>query len=203
MKTDLGRYLPNYYEGIHETDILMEAENKLIDHLKQDMRLIMDDQFIKTCDQQMIEIWEDILNISHNPDEDTEDEAFRRTRIIHRLSSIPRFTYGWLRERLNTIIGPDEDGNDQYTLEVNYATHELRLESTVEHQASYNEMLLTIYRVKPANLTFRLVPILENQVNIEPSAFVDHVELKRMGCWELGVTPFILDKETGIEVRLS
>ena len=159
MQTDLGRYLPNYYEGIRETDGLMSVENSMFDELKSEMRVALDNQFILTCDVRVLSVWEEILGIMFNPD--TESEDFRRERITNRLSTRPPFTLWFLRQRLDVVLG-----RENYELYMDYDNCTLQLESTTSSMAVRTEMALTMDRILPANIVFELALLFPNQLNI-------------------------------------
>ena len=216
MQTDLSKYLPSYYDNVREMDELVRVENELFDELALKMNTVLDNQFILTCDIQTLAIWEQILNIRPNPDAG-ETEDFRRQRIINRLASRPPFSLWFLKSRLDAIIG-----RENYDLHLDHDKYELELETAVENQAVFTETTLTIYRMKPANIAFRLVPVLKDEVTVEPQLFVSQVEIeyftldvdqldtvpfeqfgrsKRAGEWIVGVTP-ILEFEEETEVRL-
>ena len=186
-QTRLGEYLPRYYDGIREMDELVRVENLLFDTLKDEMMIVLRNQFILECDVEMIALWESLLGIHFNPNIDNDEGyRFRRERLINRLVQRPPFTLRFLRERLDTIVGV---GN--YDLRMDeFADYTLRLESAIANQAAYNEMILTIYRMKPANIVFNLVPVLQDRVYIQARAYVSKLKYKRLGSWILGQTPF-------------
>lgn len=216
MQTDLRQYLPSYYDGVRETDELVTVQGSMFDNLATQMNAVLDNQFILTCSVQILGVWEQILNIRPNPDAG-ETEEFRRQRIINRLASRPPFSLWFLRQRLDAIIG-----RENYELKMDYDQYELELETAVENQAVFSEMTLTIYRVKPANIAFKLVPVLRDEVKVRATAFISQAEVehfaldsdqldtvpfevfgryKRVGVWEVGVTP-ILEFEEEKELRL-
>jgi hypothetical protein len=184
MQTDLARYLPGFYDGVRETSELMRVENGLFDDLKDQTQITLDNQFILTCDAHMLSLWEGILQITFNSDIDTE--AFRRDRIINRLASRSAFTLWFLRERLDAILG-----RDNYYLAMRHNDYELHVETAVDNQSLFNELILTVYRIKPANILFILTPVLRDRLAIKAKAYMANVDYKRAGVWRVGATRII------------
>ena len=154
MASNLGQYLPNFYEGVRETNELMRVENGLFDELGRQMRAVIDNQFILTCDLATLAFWERILNILHDPD--TESTQFRRERIINRFSSRPPFTMHWLEKRLATLT----DNNFQ-TIE-DFDNNRLEIITRIENGAVLQELNLMIMTVAPANMIITV----NNQLNV-------------------------------------
>lgn len=180
MQTNLIRLLPNYYHGVSEANELMRVENELFDKLKDQTKITVDNQFVTTCDANMLTIWEGLLQINSTVDVDIN---FRRERIVNRLLMRSTFTLWSLKERLSTILG------NNYELIIDYGNYELLIETTADSQAIFNEMIITVYRTKPANIIFRLVPVLSSQLYVETRAFASKVDYKRAGYWIVGETP--------------
>lgn len=194
MSTNIEQLLPEYYNGIRETRELMQVEGGLFEDLSKEMRVAVDDQFILTCSREVLSFWEKILNIRYDPT--TETTAFRRERIINRLSTTQNFTLRWLRQRLDHLIG-----REFYELRMDYDNYTMYIESSIENQLMYHEMILTVYKAIPANIRFRLVPVSHEAVEIEVQGFVTEAVFKRAGVWMVGVTPF-LEKGEFEEVQL-
>ena len=183
MNNNLAELLPSYYDGIRETNELMSAESSLLDELDAQMRAVMDNQFIMTCDIPTLEFWEQVLNILHDPA--TETTRFRRERIINRISSRPPFTLLWLRRRLDMLVGA---GN--YEIRFDYDRQRLELESAVDNYMYFREMIITVTRVLPANVIFTLVPYIRDSIYFYAVAHVQHYALMRAGTSRVGVTKF-------------
>ena len=182
MQTDLSRYLPSFYDEIRETAELVKVENEMFDELRDQTKITVENQFILTCDEGMLSLWEDILQINFNPDTDTEE--FRRDRIINRLASRSAMTLWFLKERLDVMLG-----RENYDIIINHDDYEMLIRSAIDNQALYNEVILTVYRIKPANIAFILVPVVYKKVIAKESANIRAVEYKRAGFWFAGVTP--------------
>jgi len=195
MSTNLGQYLPSFYNGIRETDELMTVENELFDELNWKMRLAVDDQFIITCSPDMLYFWEQLLGIRYDPA--TETESFRRIRIINRFSSSQNLTLWWLRERLDYLIG-----RDYYELHLDYDNYLLQITLPIDNQFVFNELLHLIRTTIPANLIFRLTPKVFESLVIETRVYATEAERLRAGHWVVGETP-ILRKGSYQEVPIN
>jgi len=183
MDTNLVDFLPSYFANNVEMLNLMRVEDSLFDELNRHMRGILYNQFILTCDLQTIEFWEGVLNIDFDPVNDTEQ--FRRERIINRFSSRPPFTMIWLRNRLDQLIGAEN-----YEMSLDTDAFRLSVESDIVNYARFREMIITINRVKPANIVFTMIPLLKDKVYANPEARVATLEFMRAGTWEIGITDF-------------
>ena len=191
---NLGEHLPRYYDDIRETDELIRIENTLFGAVKDEMTAILRNQFILECDEVMLAVWENLLGIHFDARFDiNEDFQLRRYRLINRLIQRPPFTYLFLRKRLDAIVaGLDGQASTgyEYELAIDYENYVLHLKSAVENRALYNEMILTIYRAKPANLAFNLIPELTPQVEVSTRGYTSGLKQKRLGQWRLGETAF-------------
>ena len=182
-QTNLVEWLPSFYDGIREANVLVGIENVLFDRLKEHMQEALDNQFIKTCSIEVIEAWERIFDIVYDPSFETEQ--FRRERIINRLSNRQAFTLRFLIERLNFILGT---GN--FAVYIDHDNYTLYIETAAENRQSYNEAAQMVHRIKPANMVYISVPVSQNKASIACEAFVSKMILTRLGSWQLGVTAF-------------
>lgn len=183
-KTNLAKWLPNYWDDVREMDSSMEIQNKHFDILNKEFQIVVDDQFIITAREEVCEFWERMLDLVHDPE--TEDIYFRRERIINRLSMRPPMSLWWLRQRLDLLIG-----RDYYNLWMEYDDYRLRLETNIENRAMFREIILMIHRIIPANIVFILVPTSYNFFEVETRAFIRSIARKRMGFWQMGITTWV------------
>ena len=183
MSVDLKQHLPNYYSGVHETDVLMKVEEALFDQLATNMKVTIDNQFILSADVTTISVWERLLGIQHDPALDTL--GFRRERVINRLTNSNNFTLWFLRERLDVLLS-----RENYEIMLNHNNYTLHVETAVNNQTRFNEMVLMVRQILPANMIFRLVPVLRDQLQIKASAQISGFEPKRLGSWSLGISRF-------------
>ena len=134
-----------------------------------------------------------ILNIIPKPA--TETIEFRRQRIINRLSMVPPFTFRFLKQRLDEIIGVD-----RYTASIDYPNYTLYIESSAENQEWFHEILVTVTKLKPANIVFINRPLVYGEIIAGESINLTQVNFNyRLGStWVLGLKPFTSLDDMGV-----
>ena len=102
------------------------------------------------------------------------------------MSLQPPFTMRWLQNKLDEIIGVGKW--DAY---VDYANRTLYIESFVVNQQWFNELRITINRIKPCNLVFVNKPLImadvvANETIVSATKHYAYI----LGQWQLGQEPF-------------
>jgi len=191
--SDIKQYLPNIYDAILEFEELIASENTLFDNLDTETEKVRDNQYVLTADIDGIIEYEKMLNIIPKPA--TETIEFRRQRIINRLSMVPPFTFRFLKQRLDEIIGVD-----RYTASIDYPNYTLYIESSAENQEWFHEILVTVTRLKPANIVFINRPLVYEEIRAGESINLTQVNFNyRLGStWVLGLKPFASLDDTGV-----
>ena len=180
----LNSFVPTVYEGIVEMSDIMNAEDNIMDIARTEMSSAFANTFVLTADEYGVIMFEKMLNIVADPQ--TQDLEFRRQRIINRLSMSPPFTYRFLKQKLDEIIGPGA-----WTAYIDFDNYTLYVESSATNQNWYSEMEFTINRIKPCNIVFVNVPYTAPILSI--SEEISYSTLKwwyRLGSWRLGKYPF-------------
>jgi len=191
--SDIKQYLPNIYDAILEFEGLIASENTLFDNLDTETEKVRDNQYILTADIDGIIAYEKMLNIIPKPA--TETIEFRRQRIINRLSMVPPFTFRFLKQRLDEIIGVD-----RYTASIDYPNYTLYIESSAENQEWFHEILVMVTKLKPANIVFINRPLVYEEMRAGESINLTQVNFNyRLGStWVLGLKPFASLDDTGV-----
>lgn len=191
--SDIKQYLPNIYDAILEFEGLIASENTLFDNLDTETEKVRDNQYVLTADIDGIIAYEKMLNIIPKPT--TETIEFRRQRIINRLSTVPPFTFRFLKQRLDEIIGVD-----RYTASIDYPNYTLYIESSAENQEWFHEILVTITKLKPANIVFINRPLVYEEIRAGESINLAQVNFNyRLGStWVLGLKPFASLEDMGV-----
>ena len=99
----------------------------------------------QTMDERAVGMWEQVFRIVPNPQ--VESLAFRRTRVLNRISTRPPYTLGFLYQKLDELIGPGE-----WKVTVDYPNYTLYIESAAQNQNYATELAFTINRIKPAHI---------------------------------------------------
>ena len=183
-RTSTRELFPSVYNGVLEISVLSETDDVLLDQALAKLERAQLNQFILTADEETISVYEKMFSILANPT--TETLQFRRERILNRMSLQPPFTMRWLQNKLDEIIGVGKW--DAY---VDYANRTLYIESFVVNQQWFNELRITINRIKPCNLVFVNKPLImadvvANETIVSATKHYAYI----LGQWQLGQEPF-------------
>lgn len=192
LDTDMLELLPPWYREILDYQQICQTEQQLLEALAQEITAIADNFFFQTMDAGSVSQWEQILGIT--PNLTTETLAFRRARLINRLSTRPPYTIWFLYQKLDELIGPG-----QWTVNVDYPNYTLYIESSAENQQYATEVAYTINTIKPAHIVFVNTPYVRTGLLLSET-----IELYQrnwnynLGGWGLGVLPFASDVSKGV-----
>lgn len=182
----INEFIPPFYKNVYEFDQIAKIENQLFEESEDQIKTIIDNQFIETCNVDGILQYEIMLGIVANPN--AESLQFRKERVLNRLTTRPPFTLAFLKKQLDNIIG-----KGRYQTYVDYETFTLYVESSSSEQLWYNELLVTINLIKPANIVFINKPTISEGVKINETVIRQEAEFLKLGFWSLGNTPFRSD----------
>lgn len=204
MRSNIGSLYPTIYNGVLETDILTEIEDKQFNKYFEHMDTARRNQFVQTADVQGIEDTERIYRIRANPQ--TEDLDFRRQRLLLRMQTAPPFTMPFLRERLDKIIGVGKYrawltmGERNYILgswqlgrkSFRESAYTLNVSAVTPDTNWYHEVHVLIGRIKPGNIIFSFFPMMTAMIGITETISQTNTKwhYKLNGGWKLGATPF-------------
>ena len=183
-RTSTRELFPSVYNGVLEISVLSETDDVLLDQALAKLERAQLNQFILTADEETISVYEKMFSILANPA--TETLQFRRERILNRMSLQPPFTMRWLQNKLDGIIGVGK-----WNAYVDYANRTLYVESFVVNQQWFNELRITINRIKPCNLVFVNKPLImadvvANETIVSATQHYNYI----LGQWQLGQEPF-------------
>ena len=183
-RTSTRELFPSVYNGVLEISVLSETDDVLLDQSLAKLERAQLNQFILTADEETISVYEKMFSILTNPT--TETLQFRRERILNRMSLQPPFTMRWLQNKLDGIIGVGK-----WNAYVDYANRTLYIESFVVNQQWFNELRITINRIKPCNLVFVNKPLImadvvANETIVSATQHYNYI----LGQWQLGQEPF-------------
>ena len=183
-RTSTRELFPSVYNGVLEISALSETDDVLLDQALAKLERAQLNQFILTADEETISVYEKMFSILANPT--TETLQFRRERILNRMSLQPPFTMRWLQNKLDEIIGVGK-----WNAYVDYANRTLYIESFVVNQQWFNELRITINRIKPCNLVFVNKPLImadvvANETIVSATQHYNYI----LGQWQLGQEPF-------------
>ena len=180
----ISSFVPSVYKDIVEMNDIVNSEESIMDIARKEMAAAFANTFVLTSDESGVIMFERMLNII--ADIQTEDLEFRRERVINRLSMSPPFTFNFLEQKLNEIIGVGA-----WTSYVDYANNTLYVESSAIDQNWYSEVEFTINRIKPCTMVFVNVPYTAAYVSLNETISYTQLNWRyRLGSWKLGQHPF-------------
>lgn len=192
-RTKLESLLPYYYNEFYEFNVLMSAEETLFDAVADVTQEAIDNQYVLTSNIHGIEVHESSLSIVADPI--TESLEFRRDRIMNRLSMTPPFTMRFLKKKLNEIIG-----KGKWTARLDPAKYTLYIESAATTQEWLHEIMITMTKIKPANIVFMNTPLLS--ADVTACEKIEKLRINynyRLGTiWNLGQKPFAEYENLGV-----
>lgn len=183
--TDLLEYLPDFYHGIREFQVIEKVEGEQFDKIDAELDNILDDQFVMTAREPSIVRRERLFKIQADPTAESLD--FRRKRIINRQSIRPPFTERYLQDRFDFLLGEGIS-----TVHVDVDNYILSVELAITDAAMFKEVLITIERIVPLNMIYLQKTAIHDSVGIKESITANRLERNmRLGTtWRLGITPF-------------
>ena len=191
----LGSFVPHIYKDVTEMDALIDAEQKQLSFAQTEASQAFANTFVLTANYEGIEMFEMMLGIIADPT--TESLEFRRQRVLNRITLAPPFTFRFLKKKLDDIIG-----KGAWNAYVDFNNYTLYVESFVVNQQWFNELRITINRIKPCNLVFINKPLVAADViaNETIASSVKHYNYI-LGRWRLGQKPFVsIDPEEVIKL---
>ena len=179
----LKKYVPSIYNGIYEMNKVCDIEQAEVDKLEDEFQLAFDRQFVKNADEQGVAQYEVLLNISPAINDTL---AHRKEMIILTLSSSVAFTFTYLTQQLDKIMGK---GN--YKCWVDFNAYTLYIQGLTLDINWYFALSSLIHRVKPANIVYVYQPLLsQRMLTNETILSSKSVWEYKLGTWRLGEFAF-------------
>ena len=192
LDTDMLSLLPTWYREILDYQEICQTEKAQFDALASEITGVADNFFFQTMDESAVSMWEQIFEITPNPETETLD--FRRARALNRISTRPPFTLGFLYQKLDELIGPGA-----WTVTVDYENYTLYIESSALDQQYATEVAFTINRIKPAHIVYINTPYVRTGILLsETIELSQRIYNYKLGAWGLGVLPFAIEEGQGV-----
>lgn len=176
---------------------LIVAEDSILDTAEAEKKNVENNQFVITANEYGIEQYENMLGIIPNPA--TEPLQFRRDRIINRLSMTPPFTFRFLKKKLDEIIGVGK-----WKAYIDFSTYTLYVESSASNQIWFEEIIITMSNLKPANIVFINQPLITQGLVMSEEISYSTMQYNYVlgVSWVLGAKPFLSYIDKGA-IKLS
>ena len=184
--------LPPWYRQILDYQEICQTEQEQLGALADEITAVAQNFYFQTMDVGAVQQWEQIFNIVPTPT--TETLAFRRARLLNRISSRPPYTLNFLRQRLDGLIGPGA-----WTINMDYPNYTLYIESSAENQQYATEVSVTINHIKPAHIVYVNTPLIAFGLLLSETINLSQLGYNyRLGGWALGVLPFATENQQGV-----
>ncbi|WP_251855340.1 putative phage tail protein [Enterococcus italicus] len=142
LAQDLKRMLPDWYEGIYETNLIIDIEQSQFDELATNINRAQSNMFVSTADSDTIRIYEAMLKISPNPSDTLQA---RRFRVLTRLASQKPYTNRYLEEMLSAFGSP-------VNVDYFYDEYRIAINSNFEKVGQIPDLEYLIRTIVPANI---------------------------------------------------
>lgn len=180
----LVSFMPSVYDGVVEIQDIINAEENEMDIARREMSAAFANTFVSTANESGIVLFEKMLGITANLQ--TENLEFRRDRVMNRLAMSPPFTFRFLKQKLDEIIGVGA-----WASYIDFSNYTLYVEASATDQNWYTEVEFTVGRVKPCNMVFVSVPRTSRVLNLsEEIHYSNNTWRYRLGSWKLGEYSF-------------
>lgn len=157
---DLLIMIPVWFQRVLEFPEIMKAWAYALDQFDGDVKKVWDNQYIQTCDEATLSLYEKLLGITPSG---TETLEYRRTVVWNKYSMIVPYSIGFLKERLTQVY-------DNNKVEVDPVNDVLTVDLYESGTGSVDSVYQLLYDVVPAHIEIRLIK--QGLVDIEDNAYV-------------------------------
>lgn len=157
--SDLLLMIPEWFQKVLEFPEIMKAWEYALDQLEGNVKQLWDNQYIQTCDEATISLYEKLLGIIPSG---TDTLAYRRAVVLNKYAMTVPFTEIYLRQRLDEMFG--ENG---YNLTIDSSTCSAELEIT-SYVARARMIFFDLwYGIAPAHIEIDAYEHLNTLINAE------------------------------------
>lgn len=156
---DLLIMIPVWFQRVLEFPEIMKAWAYALDQFDGNVKKVWDNQYIQTCDEATLSLYEKLLGITPSG---TDTLEYRRTVVWNKYSMIVPFSIGFLKERLTQVY----DNNEIEVDSINSTLTVVLYESANGNVDSVYQLL---YDVVPAHMLINLIK--QMQVLIENTEY--------------------------------
>lgn len=147
-------YLPMFVQEYREIQKIMEIENPEIQEVENETEIIMNNQFIQTCDINGIKKFENLMGITPLENDTLET---RISRVLSRWNETSCYTFKVLIMKLNALCGINN-----YEIIRNINEYTMKIITHLEYSGQTDELDYLLNYMIPANIAVAS----ENKINI-------------------------------------
>ncbi len=153
---NLMAVLPEYFRPVMEFQQIMGVHGAALDKAEQQINQVRDNCFIQTADEGTIAYYEDLLGVMHKQGESL---AYRRERVLQKLSAIVPFSVEFLKTRLYELYGED------YELEIDSIRCTISISVNTGKDGALDLLYSLLWDVLPAHLKVIVSQQVTNEIN--------------------------------------
>ena len=140
----LIEYLPPFMQQFPEMQEIMKTQNIEIDRINKNMLSVLDNAFIKDCNEYGIKKYENILGIVPTAEDTLES---RKIRVLNRWNDTLPYTYRVLLRRLNVFCGVNN-----YDISGKLEDYELFITTDLPKKGQVDELDMMFDGIIPVNM---------------------------------------------------
>lgn len=186
---------PKLFKDTIEIEYIAVADYYMLQMLNGEYLHLRNNSFILTAESAGLAEYERILNI---PVDESEDLEFRRQRILMRLQTLPPFTFPYLKQRLDEMVG-----EGAWQAWIDFDNYTLYVQSYIQ-QKWYHEFQVMMNMIKPANIVFINSPMATSNLTFQQTVRMSEVHWNYiLGTWKIDEsTPFATYDE-GVVIKMA
>lgn len=101
---ELASMFPAWYRDVLEMDALWNTWGVLLDRLREDIKTVLNNYFLPSCDEQTVEFWESFIGASYSTQHSLE---YRRRYIMTHFSGFGKCSATRIRSVIKQYTGSD------------------------------------------------------------------------------------------------
>lgn len=141
---DLLIMVPEWFQRVIEYPEIMKAWAYALNQVDGNIRRLWDNQYIQTCDEATLALYEKVLGIILSGYDTLE---YRRMVVLNKYSMLVPFTESFLREKLDGMFG-----STGYIFTINSAACTASITITAPVARSVNLFFNLWYQIAPAHI---------------------------------------------------
>lgn len=154
-KEELLGLLPDYFKNITEMSEDMKAWAKGLDDAEKAISQLWNNQYVQTCDESTIALYEQLLKITYTPGDSLD---VRRNRVMNRLLLVYPYSERLVRSRLDELF-------DDYELVVDSATCSATMTIKSFTEQGTKLFMELWYGVAPAHIAITVYEDIVRKIN--------------------------------------
>ncbi len=174
-RNNLIEYLPPYMVKFKEMQQIMSTEDKELDKIDTAVQSVLNNAFIKDCDENGIKVYEKLLKITPNRSESLES---RKARVSLRWNDRIPYTLKTLLNRINGLCGVNN-----YDLDADWENYYFQLTVHLELFSEVKTLETILDEMLPLNISYDVSNVIECKPygNVYTAGTVTSTEIIQVG----------------------